>query len=81
MLQITIPLEPVVTSGQFSTQTGPLSTQAATDSKLRDHLFVTVDSAVAYITTGVETRTSVDCRPLARAAHLPGADAAGCNGL
>jgi len=81
MFQLTTPLEAVVTSGQFSTQTGSLSTQAGTDSQLRDPLFVSSGSTSSYITTGVETRTSVDCRPLARAAHLPGADAAGCNGL
>jgi len=81
MLQITTPLDAVVTSGQFSTRTGPLSTQAGTDNKLRDRLFITSGPTSSYITTGVETRTSVDCRPLARAAHLPGADAAGCNGL
>jgi len=40
MLQITTPLDAVVTSGQFSTRTGPLSTQAGTDNKLRDRLFV-----------------------------------------
>jgi len=40
VLQLTTPLEAVVTSGQFSTQTGPLSTQAGTDSQLRDRLFV-----------------------------------------
>jgi hypothetical protein len=75
MLQITTPLDAVVTSGQFSTRTGPLSTQAGTDNKLRDRLFVTRASTVGYITTGVETRTSVDCRPLARAVHPPGAPA------
>src|SRR5436190_20742833 len=81
MVELTIPLEAVVTSGHFSTRTGPLSTQPGARSQLRDPVFVTDAAAGSYITTGVETRTSVDCRPLARRAHLPGAHPAGCNGL
>ena len=63
MLQITIPLEPVVTSSQFSTQTGPLSTQADTRFQLRDLIFVSRHSASGYLTTGVETRSSVAFAP------------------
>ena len=59
------PKDMVVSYGQLSTQTGPLSTQAVARIQLRDPDFVTRYSIVSYLTTGVESRTSVECRPLA----------------
>ena len=52
-----------VGSGQFSTRTGPFSTQAVAHIQLRDVAFVSHASASGYLTTGVETRSSVPYAP------------------
>jgi hypothetical protein len=57
----------LVGDGQLSTQTGPFSTQAAAHIQLRDVAFVSHASASSYLTTGVETRSSV---PFAPTIHL-----------
>jgi hypothetical protein len=53
----------LVGSGQFSTRTGPFSTQAVAHIQLRDLAFVSHASASGYLTTGVETRSSVPYAP------------------
>jgi hypothetical protein len=53
----------LVSSGQLSTPTGPLSTQAGARFQLRDLFFVTSCSASSYLTTGVESRSSVAFAP------------------
>ena len=53
----------LVGSGQFSTRTGPFSTQAVAHIQLRDVAFVSRASASGYLTTGVETRSSVPYAP------------------
>src|ERR1043166_3541103 len=54
-----------VISGQLSTQAGSFSTQASARIHLRDVDFVSPYSTGSYLTTGVETRTPVECRPCA----------------
>lgn len=53
----------LVGPGGFSTRTGPFSTQAAAHIQLRDVAFVSDASASGYLTTGVETRSSVPYAP------------------
>ena len=62
--------EKPVSSGQFSTQTGPFSTQAVARIQLRDLNFVSHASTSGYITTGVESRSSVAFAPTIRGAHV-----------
>jgi hypothetical protein len=52
-----------VSSGRLSTQTGPFSTQADARIQLRDLFFVSSYSTSSYLTTGVETRSSVAFAP------------------
>ena len=52
-----------VEPGGFSTRQGPFSTQAAAHIQLRDLSFVTRASTVSYLTTGVESRSSVPYAP------------------
>jgi hypothetical protein len=59
----------LVSSGRFSTWTGPLSTQVAACIQVRDIDFVTSGSTAVYLTTGVESRTSVFCRPAVKASR------------
>jgi hypothetical protein len=53
----------LVSSGQLSTLTGPFSTQAGARIQLRDLFFVSSYSTSGYLTTGVETRSSVAFAP------------------
>ena len=52
----------VSSAGLFTLQAS-LSTQAAARMQLRDIDFVTRGSTGSYITTGVETRTPIECPP------------------
>jgi hypothetical protein len=57
---------PILASpGRLPTPNVMLSTQAPTCFQLRDIDFVTPYSTSVYLTTGVETRTSVQCAPCA----------------
>jgi hypothetical protein len=56
-------LNSLVSSEQLSTPTGPLSTQAGARFQLRDLFFISTCSASSYLTTGVESRSSVAFAP------------------
>src|SRR5215216_674274 len=59
----------LVSVGQFSTQTGPFSTQVVARFQLRDLVFVTRASTSGYLTTGVESRSWVAFAPTIRRDH------------
>jgi hypothetical protein len=63
MLSLDRVLSSTVSCGQLSTPTGSFSTQAGARFQLRDLLFVSSYSASGYLTTGVETRSSVAFAP------------------
>ena len=52
-----------VSCGEFYTPLATLSTQVVARNQLRDIIFVSRASTGSYITTGVETRTPIECRP------------------
>ena len=54
-----------VAPGHAPMPSGLLSTQAVAHIQVRDVDIVTLYSASGYLTTGVETRTSVHCAPCA----------------
>jgi hypothetical protein len=63
MLSTSLEQNLLVEPGRFWIPTGPLSTQADTRFQLRDLIFVSRHSASGYLTTGVETRSSVAFAP------------------
>ena len=52
-----------VSCGALYTPKATLSTQVVARNQLRDIVFVSRASTGSYITTGVETRTPIECRP------------------
>jgi hypothetical protein len=52
-----------VSCGEFYTPLATLSTQVVARMHVRDIVFVSHASTGSYITTGVETRTPIECRP------------------
>jgi hypothetical protein len=63
MLSLMLERNAPMGSGQFSTRYGPFSTQAAARIQLRDLIFVSTYSTGSYLTTGVESRSSVAFAP------------------
>jgi hypothetical protein len=63
MMSMMRELNSLVSSAHLSTPTGPLSTQPGARFQLRDLFFVSTYSASSYLTTGVESRSSVAFAP------------------
>jgi len=63
MLSPSLELNSLVESGRLHTLTGSFSTQADTRFQLRDLIFISSYSAGSYLTTGVESRSSVAFAP------------------